>query len=264
MKDEKTAEKPVKNFYQTLAKAQGEFLEIQKTKTNPYYNSKYADLADIRRAIQPALSKYGFALVQPIEGDCLVTILSNGEHSISSRVPISSRAESQKLGSELTYKRRYAICALLNIVADDDDDGNQTVQKVPNQPTPTRPSQPQRRPSGNPQRGGQQQRPAPPNPQQAQKVRNAKEIQRNIEETQKIQAEVKEAGWSEEDYAMVIRELWGYKNRTQVTDENRKSIRDFLAQGFSPSDVVNAYAGPPMDDDAMANIPDFDQSFGEG
>ena len=34
-----------------LVKAQSEFKELQKSKVNPFYNSKYADMNDIGKAI---------------------------------------------------------------------------------------------------------------------------------------------------------------------------------------------------------------------
>jgi hypothetical protein len=47
-----------------LAKAQGEFGTVDKGATNPFFNSKYADLASILKAVTPILSKNG--LCQPI------------------------------------------------------------------------------------------------------------------------------------------------------------------------------------------------------
>jgi hypothetical protein len=36
-----------------------------------------------------------------------------------------SKNDAQGQGSAITYARRYALCAVLNLVADDDDDGQQ-------------------------------------------------------------------------------------------------------------------------------------------
>ena len=43
--------------------------------------------------------------------------------------------DSQKLGAAITYARRYAICAMLSITADEDDDGN----LVSGKPTSSKP-----------------------------------------------------------------------------------------------------------------------------
>jgi hypothetical protein len=46
----------------------------------------------------------------------------------------------QALGSEITYLRRYCLCALAGITIDDDDDGNAASASVQNrQPAPTQP-----------------------------------------------------------------------------------------------------------------------------
>jgi hypothetical protein len=52
----------------------------------------------------------------------------------------------QALGSEITYLRRYCLCALAGITIDDDDDGNAAAAHVQNRaPAPT---QPRPRPTG--------------------------------------------------------------------------------------------------------------------
>jgi hypothetical protein len=39
------------------------------------------------------------------------------------------KADPQAVGSAITYARRYALAAIVGIVADDDDDGNQAAGK---------------------------------------------------------------------------------------------------------------------------------------
>src|SRR5208282_5935403 len=52
---------------EALAAAQSEFLPIVKTKENPYFKSKYADLEDIISATRPALAKNGLVVFQLLE-----------------------------------------------------------------------------------------------------------------------------------------------------------------------------------------------------
>jgi hypothetical protein len=119
-------------LFEALSKAQGEFKEVIKDKENPYFKSKYADLASVRNAIQPALTKHGLSVIQVIRGDELVTLLNHlAGGQIESAVPINVRGKSQELGSELTYKRRYALSALVGVAAEDDDDGNAASQAKP-------------------------------------------------------------------------------------------------------------------------------------
>jgi hypothetical protein len=119
---------------EALAKAQGEMPAIPREKENPYFKSKYADLADIVRVTGPVLSRHGLAVVQ-LPGyydgvEVLVTTVmhSSGEWMRESMPLILSKRDAQGMGSAITYARRYALSAAINIVTDEDDDGNQASQ----------------------------------------------------------------------------------------------------------------------------------------
>lgn len=111
-----------------LAAAQAEFPTIPKNHTNPHFKSRYADLSDVLAAVRPVLAKHGIALVQPLRwtdaGLELVTALLKGDERLESSMPLPVDAKPQDLGSRLTYLRRYSLCALLGVAAEDDDDGN--------------------------------------------------------------------------------------------------------------------------------------------
>lgn len=93
------------------------------------YNFKYADLGACMSAAVPELQKNGLAVTQTIHGNFLVTTLahSSGEF-INSELPLNQgtlfSTAFQQIGSMITYLKRYAYCAILGIVADDDDDAN--------------------------------------------------------------------------------------------------------------------------------------------
>ena len=69
-----------------LIKAKSEFGEIKKNKTNPFFQSKYADLEAVNRAVDPALAANGLVIIQPVvsEGDRLyvetVLLHTSGQH----------------------------------------------------------------------------------------------------------------------------------------------------------------------------------------
>jgi len=116
---------------EALAKAQGEINNPRKGSQNPYFKSRYADLADGINAIREALSKHGIAYVQTtrIEGGTLILTSTlvhaiSGE-SIEAEWPIGDHKSMtpQELGSALTYGRRYTLFPMVGI-AGDDDDGN--------------------------------------------------------------------------------------------------------------------------------------------
>lgn len=102
---------------------------IVTTKQNGSYKFKYADLAACIGAAAPELQKNGLAVIQTIQGNMLVTTLSHksGEF-INSFLPLNpatmQSTSFQSIGSMITYLKRYAYCAILGIVADEDDDAN--------------------------------------------------------------------------------------------------------------------------------------------
>jgi hypothetical protein len=118
-----------------LVKAQGEFPEIAKDKTGKisgkskktgkYYDFeyKYADLPAVISAVTPALNKNGLAVIQiPMDGDLVTTILHESGERISGNMKLPENTSPQELGSWITYLRRYSLCAMLGIAADEDDD----------------------------------------------------------------------------------------------------------------------------------------------
>jgi len=128
-----------------LSKAQGEISAAAKDCNNPFFNSKYADLSSVWNACRDSLSKNGLAVVQTMnnmqEGQLyLVTTLAHSSGQwIRSQLPIKFNEDQfekdkfgkdiknnplQKMGSCLTYLRRYALAAIVGVAPDDDDDGN--------------------------------------------------------------------------------------------------------------------------------------------
>jgi hypothetical protein len=129
-----------KNIATSLIAAKKNFKPIAKSKTNPHFKSKYASLDSILDAITEALSDAGLVLIQPTSitpaGVSIIkTILIHAESNdrIESELALPTVTDPQKLGSALTYYRRYGICNLLAIAPDEDDDGAAAVQKSTSQ-----------------------------------------------------------------------------------------------------------------------------------
>ena len=127
----------------SLAKAQGEMKIAGKDSNNPYFKSRYADLASIVEASRPSLTKHGLSVMQQITISetgqrVLITTLghSSGQY-IQSRVAITPvKDDMQSLGSAITYMRRYAYASLVGVVAsDEDDDGEVAMKPLRQQPT---------------------------------------------------------------------------------------------------------------------------------
>jgi hypothetical protein len=118
-------------FAAAFLAAQKEFPTIAKTKTADMGNYKYkfADLGDVLDAALPILHRHGIALSQPpvsAAGQVGVStrlIHESGHIEDCGELLLPAGGTPQNAGSAMTYARRYAACAALGIVADEDDDG---------------------------------------------------------------------------------------------------------------------------------------------
>lgn len=101
---------------------------IKKDASNPFFKSKYASLSNILENIQVPLSESGLAFSQIPTGEGgLTTILvhaESGEYIMGEYIMKPAKTDPQSLGSAITYQRRYALCAILGLNIEDDDDGN--------------------------------------------------------------------------------------------------------------------------------------------
>jgi len=123
-----------------LSKAQGEMKPAHLNRVNPFYKSKYADLASLRESYQVALTKHGISISQwLIHSDDhrvhIVTRMALAGEWIQSEFSIPvTKADAQGYGAVTTYAKRIALAAALGVVADDDDDGNTTIQNPQSSP----------------------------------------------------------------------------------------------------------------------------------
>lgn len=137
----------INELSKALCAAQSEIDGAIKDSTNPFFKSKYADLASVMEALKKPFQKNGLSFVQSSRvtetGNLvLVTMLlhSSGQW-ISGEYPVKGiKDDPQALGSATTYARRYALSAMCG-VAQVDDDANAAMQgyqqrQVPSQPKP--------------------------------------------------------------------------------------------------------------------------------
>ena len=113
-----------------LVKAQSVFKTIPKAKTakTGTYSYTYADLAAVFDAIRAPLTDNGLTWMQPVSTrgtDVDVTTIlahTSGEWIASQTTIRSQDATAQKMGSAMTYAKRYALVSLVGVAADDEDD----------------------------------------------------------------------------------------------------------------------------------------------
>lgn len=99
---------------------------IERTKTvkTGKYSFSYAPLDAIMDKIKPLFASNGLAVIQGVDADVLTTRLihMSGQWVESETFLNRDHANMHGFGGEVTYKRRYALSALIGLVADDDND----------------------------------------------------------------------------------------------------------------------------------------------
>lgn len=119
----------INELVKALSVAQGQIGNAVKDAANPFFKSKYADLASVREAIREPMAANGLAVVQlptvTERGTYLCTTLAHSSGQwMRSFYPIKPvKDDPQGMGSAITYARRYALSAITG-VAPEDDDGN--------------------------------------------------------------------------------------------------------------------------------------------
>ena len=110
------------SIYNKLYKVQKEIGAISKNSKNPFYNSKYFDINSLIKQVTPILEKHKLLLLQPIrEGKQYSVIIDLDGGSVESSLELPTNLDAQKIGSAITYYRRYTLQSLLGLQAEDDD-----------------------------------------------------------------------------------------------------------------------------------------------
>ena len=120
-----------------FVQAQRNFAPALKKAENPYFGTKYADLAVCIEAVIDALHANGIALVQHTDQSDKGVIVStvflheSGEHMETGSIFVPAAQNSpQAFVSALTYARRYSLMTSCGI-APEDDDGNAASKTTP-------------------------------------------------------------------------------------------------------------------------------------
>ena len=123
-----------KTLEQRISNVQNGIGKLSKDKENPFFKSKYLDINQLIEQLLPLLEKEGLTVTQPlsnIEGrTALVTRVTDGEDTDDYIVPLPENSDPQKMGSAITYFRRYALQSFF-LLQTEDDDGNKASAKQP-------------------------------------------------------------------------------------------------------------------------------------
>lgn len=106
-----------------------------KGKDNPFFNSKYADLAEVIAAVKDPLNSNGVCFMQPVVGSseksvrvATLFLHESGEWMKASASFPAVKADPQAFGSAVSYARRYTLQSFLSVPSEDDD-GNKASGK---------------------------------------------------------------------------------------------------------------------------------------
>ena len=124
---------PPKSLDYKLMLIQNEFTTVTKDKENTFFKSSYFDINALVKALRPVLKEYNILMRQPLvfrEGkNILQTLLIDMEskdqegnyETLISEVALPDVVDPQKIGSSITYLRRYSLVTLFCLEAVDDD-----------------------------------------------------------------------------------------------------------------------------------------------
>ena len=117
-----------------LAELQQHLPRIGKDAQAQY--GKYADLADVSRALLPVLAGQGFSWI------CCPTVIGERfelryslrwdgtDEIIEGYYPLPTSGTPQQIGSAITYARRYCLLAVTGAAPDEDDDDAQAAEQA--------------------------------------------------------------------------------------------------------------------------------------
>lgn len=113
-------------------------ITLKKDGNNTYHHSKYVTLNEVLDKVKVALNELGIVVIQspgsshhdcgaptsnPVFGLRTQLVDTEDDTKIESFIPFVNATDMQKVGSAITYARRYSLVAMLGL-EDEDDDGN--------------------------------------------------------------------------------------------------------------------------------------------
>lgn len=124
-----------KSIKAALAKTQGEIRGAKKSQDNPFYKSKFADLAECLEVVQGPASQNGLSLLFNFKTEFIgenpatyiqyILAHNSGEQYASDWLLMFMKDKTpQGFGASCTYYKRQLLKAVYQIPELDDDDGN--------------------------------------------------------------------------------------------------------------------------------------------
>ena len=130
-----------KSIEQRIAEISAQGITCIKNANNPYFNSKYADLGVVVEALKEPLEKAGlsYRFVTVAIGEQWILrmdVYTTGDECQKTDpyvFPLNP-TNPQQMGASITYAKRYLLCTAFNVIAEEDDDGNEASGNKPTLP----------------------------------------------------------------------------------------------------------------------------------
>lgn len=122
-------------IYKKLLEFQKLGISIVKSNVNPHFKNKFADMNEVLGKVTKPLNDLGVVIIQIPTLEGLKTVLYDTESdtSVEGVLEFVQKTDAQKLGSNITYNRRYSLVTLLGL-EDADDDAETAVGRTPDLP----------------------------------------------------------------------------------------------------------------------------------
>ena len=126
----------IANLALALAKANADISNPKKNSVNPFFHSKYSDLAEVINCSKATLAEHGLSVMQLLEFNDMAKVETILVHSTGEWVskilamPVP-KIDAQTIGATFTYARRYALAGILGLAQEDDDAASVTTKPTP-------------------------------------------------------------------------------------------------------------------------------------
>lgn len=124
-------------MYKQLLEIQKKMLSFSKDGKNPHFKSSYLTLDSLLEKLLPTCNDLWVLVYHKTIDWNVVTIVTDWKDNIESSFPIWDTSNPQKVGSCITYAKRYNLGQIFNIMTDEDDDWNKASKKDSSTTTPS-------------------------------------------------------------------------------------------------------------------------------
>ena len=116
----------MKEIYKKIMEIQKLCLAVTKDSKNPFFKSNYVSLDNLVSTITPHLNSIWLVVYHFSQDKNVNTVVADVDswETITSSFPMIESNDPQKLGSCISYAKRYNLAQIFNIITDRDDDAN--------------------------------------------------------------------------------------------------------------------------------------------